>query len=250
MSLHPSAQLGIRELREKCHNPDYDMWVNRPARLISIYVTKLFLMLGITANMTSVLGFVIFVAAFALFAWPGLDFRLLGVLLMLLAELFDYVDGELARAYGRSTKTGSFLEPFFQDIIYTLIFVSVGVSVFGRTGDVKFLYLGMAAGFGKILFRLTETRFRYHMKMNAPETVSGPEAPVGSKRFSVLSLPFKIGIIIHRYFLSGVMVLYLLLALVLLERVALFLWIYGLMLPVFWTGIAVLRVRTINRLDR
>lgn len=254
--MHPSAKLSIKELRKKCRNADYAKWLHRPARLISIYITKLFLILGISANTTSVMGFILFLTAFGFFAWPDPLHRAIGIGIMLVAELFDYVDGELSRAYGNSTKTGGFLEPFFQDIIYTLIFVVVGSSVYFETQEIIFLYLGMSASFGKILFRLTEMRFQKHMSLFAVSKKEedfleeNPAKKSSHKSFSMWTLPHRVALLLHHNFLSGMGLIGLLVIAVLVGRLDLFLYFFGLTLVVFWIALSVLRIRAIMEMDK
>lgn len=242
--MHPSAKLSIAELRKKCRNDDYSMWIHRPARSVSIYVTKLFLILGITPNMTSTVGFILFLTAFGFFVWPNPVTQIIGISIMIVAEFFDYVDGELARAYGHSTKLGIFLEPFFQDIIYTLIFVVVGSRVYFETGAIHFLYLGVAASFGKILMRLTEMRYQKHMSLFA--VAKQEEKP--SHKFSIWSLPHRIALLMHHNFLSGVGLITLLVISVLTSRIDLFVYLFGITLPILWISLCVMRIRSIMSL--
>lgn len=249
--MHPSAKLTIAELRQKCRNKDYSKWVHRPARFISIYVTKLFLMLGITANMTSTLGFVLFIGGFGFFVWPAPIYRLIGLLLMLVAELFDYVDGELARAYGHLTKTGVFLESFYQDINYTLIFLAVGSSVYFETHQVLYLYLGFAAVLGKIFFRLIELRFSWHVTMVAPSSKPHPQENLmggivkQEGGVNPLYWIYRLSLLLHHNVVSGAPLLYLLAAALFFDRLEWFLWFFGTLLPLYWIALSALRLRTV-----
>lgn len=250
--MHPSAKLSIAELRIKCHTDDYTKFIHRPARAVTIYFTKFFLIIGLTANMVSTIGFALFLFSFALFLYDEGAFRYWGIGLMIFAEFFDYLDGELARAYGHSTKMGLFLEPFFQDIIYTLIFIVIGIGVFNETNNPIYLYLGIAASFGKVLFRLLEMRYRKHMESFGPQN-STHTNPVSSTftttTFSIFKIPYYIALFFHHNLLSGAALLYFLFALTLLGRINLFLWFYGICLPVIWLALAVMRLQAIKSLD-
>lgn len=251
--MHPSAKLSIAELRQKCRNIDYSMWIHRPARLVSIYFTKLFLILGISANMVSFFGFCLFMISFVFFVQPNPLYRGIGITIMIFAELFDYVDGELSRAYANPTKTGAFLEPFFQDVIYTLIFLAVGTSLYFETDKVIFVYLGIAAAFGKILFRLTELRYRsllmvFSVDKTEPMFVQGFDSS-GEQKFSLLSLPYRFVMYLHHYFLSGVGLIALLVISFLFSRLNIFIYFFGIMLPAMWLALGLTRIRALMALD-
>ena len=62
---------------------------------------------GVTPNMLTVMGFLVSIAAAVLIAK---EYFLAGGLVILLAGAFDLLDGPLARATGKTTRFGAFLD--------------------------------------------------------------------------------------------------------------------------------------------
>jgi CDP-diacylglycerol--glycerol-3-phosphate 3-phosphatidyltransferase len=62
---------------------------------------------GVTPNMLTVMGFLVSIAAAVLI---GKEYFLAGGLVILLAGAFDLLDGPLARATGKTTRFGAFLD--------------------------------------------------------------------------------------------------------------------------------------------
>jgi len=106
----------IKELRLICQESRDDVlyqrsWFDRNfTRRFSIYFTKPFIKLGISANQATAVDFLIGLAAgiFLTFANPA--FWLIGIALFYLYFVFDCVDGEIARYRKTSSPVGSFLD--------------------------------------------------------------------------------------------------------------------------------------------
>ncbi len=93
----------IKELRGICQkgreSEIYQMnWFDRNVlRVISIYITKLFLKAGISTNQATLIDFLFVVAAGVFFTFANAIYWLIGILFFFLYLVFDCVDGEVAR---------------------------------------------------------------------------------------------------------------------------------------------------------
>jgi len=59
---------------------------------------------------------------------------IIGAVLVYLSYIFDIADGTLARKKGLSTKTGEWYDKTADHILYTLLFISIPLGIYLRTG--------------------------------------------------------------------------------------------------------------------
>jgi len=142
----------IAELRRTLQPTTGSLYERAVARTFSIYFTALLARVGASPNTASVLGLASGVASCALIAFGTPTWIIAGVLLLHLYEVFDCVDGELARLMKRFSTLGLFLENYSA---YTMIngyylatgyyllrvrdlewplWIAVGAVAFGRNG--------------------------------------------------------------------------------------------------------------------
>lgn len=106
----------IAELRRICQETRDDVlyqrnWFDRNVtRRISIYITKPFLLLGLSANQTTLVDLLIGLAAGAFLTSANPRHWLIGIALFCLFFVFDCVDGEIARYRKSSSPEGSYLD--------------------------------------------------------------------------------------------------------------------------------------------
>ena len=171
----------IKELRNICNKNEKEHWYVRCImRGISIYPTKLFLKIGISANQTTLLSMIIGIIAGVFLAIGEYWYSITGALLFNLWLLFDLVDGQIARYNGTSSALGSAIDSMNSDICYAILFVSVGIGVYDSAptaasvsflssvygilqyfDPIVFAILGMSASLSKILQRF----FRFKLGM-------------------------------------------------------------------------------------
>ena len=89
--------------------------------------------LGLTPNMLTVIGLILNAAVAAVIAWW--DIRIGGVLL-LGASAFDMLDGAVARATGKGSKFGGFLDSTLDRYSESIVYLGVLVYILG-TDDAK-----------------------------------------------------------------------------------------------------------------
>lgn len=139
----------IKELRIICQksreSSSYQMsWSQKKLyRSISIYITKLCLKIGITANQATFISFCIAIMAGIFLTFGHALYWIIGALLVYLFSLFDHVDGEIARYNRSASPTGAYLDAivgFAMVFIYLPICMCFGI--YSALKDVTVFQLG------------------------------------------------------------------------------------------------------------
>ena len=106
--------------------PLYHRKIMRP---LSFYITRLFLLLSISANQASVIGFIFTLMGSIMLATGIYIYMVIAVLLINIGILIDYVDGNIARYHNKPTYYGTFIDGIFGVTMYTMIPFALGVGV-------------------------------------------------------------------------------------------------------------------------
>ncbi len=150
----------IKDLRKRCQPKMEKFWVDKIMRKMSIYVTKVFLRLGIGANVATVISTLLVVASFVpLMQTQYWQYTILSAVTLGIAYLFDYVDGEVAR-YRGGTHYGRFLDVASHDIFY-IIFLFMAFGLYFRTLVILYVIAGVSATVSVLMVRLHQLRFEY-----------------------------------------------------------------------------------------
>ena len=120
----------IAELRKRCRGNSLD-----PYRLISIYITKLFLYTPITANQVTILSIVVGAIAVWLFTDGSYWKSVTGAVLFLCYHILDLVDGEVARYRGNSSAAGMFLDEFGHPLLNSSVFAAISLGFYHTNQD-------------------------------------------------------------------------------------------------------------------
>lgn len=120
------------------HSP-YSVYV---LRKVSPYFTRFFIAHGITANQVSILGILIGILS-ALMLFSGTPLMLVGCLLYQLWNLFDSIDGEIARVTDTKTLSGKYLETIGEAIAECCFVLFLGIGLSRMLDNVLFFYLGL-----------------------------------------------------------------------------------------------------------
>src|SRR5574339_1223408 len=85
---------------------------------------------GLSADFWTAVGLVLSIAAGAAYASSAVGFHwyhaaVVGGLLLLVSGFFDMVDGSVARATGKTSKKGAFLDSSFDKIAESVIFLGL-----------------------------------------------------------------------------------------------------------------------------
>ena len=123
-------------------------------RRISAYPTKLFLLLGLSANFVSFLGIILYLSGIlSLFILPA--YPLLAVLLMFLGFLMDFCDGEIARFTNTLTHIGIFFEGFSKHLVCGLTGAFLGIYAYiFISQNPLFLLLGFTISISRMFILL------------------------------------------------------------------------------------------------
>ena len=116
-----------------------------PYRFFSIFLSVPLACWGVTANQVTIASAVIGLAGAASFMLGTYRAGLLGAVLLQLAYLLDYVDGEIARLRQSSSRRGYFLDLVTHAVIKTAIFLGASYGVFAAGRGPRILIWGFAA---------------------------------------------------------------------------------------------------------
>lgn len=126
-----------------------DLYFYRP---IGFWIARVLRSTGITPNMITF--FSIFVGAGAgwLFYFTNnFTYTLIGILLLVFANILDCVDGQLARLTGIKSEIGRILDGIAGDIWFTVIYVALALRLTHLYGTAWFFVPAVAAGLSHLL---------------------------------------------------------------------------------------------------
>jgi CDP-alcohol phosphatidyltransferase. len=158
-------------------------------RRVSAYLTALLLPYQVSPNLVSALNIAIGLALCSLIAFGDRPLVLLGALLFHLYSVLDSVDGELARALGRCSLRGMFLENWSAYLQINAFGLAVGAHLLRAGGGVVPLGLALlAAVFGRCAAPVTRRVVLEVLQKRSPaETLREP--PAGAARPPVAGPP-------------------------------------------------------------
>lgn len=99
-----------------------DIYFYRP---VGYLWALLFRRLGVHPNVVTILSIVLGVAAAVLFYFVDLRLNVIGMLLLVWANMYDSADGQLARLTGQKTELGRILDGFAGDVWFFSIYVAI-----------------------------------------------------------------------------------------------------------------------------
>jgi phosphatidylglycerophosphate synthase len=173
----------IKELRKICQESRDDVlyqrnWFDRNVtRRISIYFTKPFLKLGVSANQATAVDFLIGLAAGALLVFPNPVYWLIGILLFYLYFVFDCVDGEIARYRKTASPVGSYLDGGLGVFMWPYILACMTFGINSAVQNNAVFAFGFLAAIGWLLYTAS-AMFPYpilHSIGRLPETIETSE---------------------------------------------------------------------------
>jgi phosphatidylglycerophosphate synthase len=114
---------------------------------ISPYITSLLVKTKITPNQVSMFWILLGTLGFILIGFGEYKLAVLGVVLYHIAQLFDYVDGEMARTLGKKTIGGVYLDEIAQVLHRSLLLVMAGLGVYNAGYGIFYLHIGWISSF-------------------------------------------------------------------------------------------------------
>jgi len=106
---------------------------------------------GITPNQITIISIFIGVAGGILFYPQNICLNLIGVLLLIFANLLDCVDGQLARLTGKNSPIGRILDGLAGDFWFITIYASMAMRLSHQYGTYWFFAAAVLAGLSNLL---------------------------------------------------------------------------------------------------
>jgi phosphatidylglycerophosphate synthase len=141
----------ITELRKICQQKEIlsrsdESWYSKYfVRKFSIYLTRFFLIRGISANQVTYIGAFMFIIGTFLLATAIPSLVFLGAIFFQIFAILDSVDGEIARYHHKKSILGGYLEKMTHSIIIPLLFLSLSINSYIISKSSAFLFLGFSA---------------------------------------------------------------------------------------------------------
>ena len=155
----------IKQLREICQKSReseiYQMnWFDRNvSRRISIYLTKLCLKIGISANQATLIDFLFVVAAGVFFTFADSVYWFIGILFFFLYLVIDCVDGEVARynmAKGNKSPSpfglGELLGGVVDWVTRPYMFACMSFGIYGTVNSITVFVFGFLAAILSVVY--------------------------------------------------------------------------------------------------
>jgi len=143
----------IGELRKICEKKE--PLLERPISFIALYITKLLLYTGITANQVTLLNIFVGITAGVFFIYGHNWSMLVGALVWCLHAVLDYTDGQVARYRGTAGLTGTYCDKLAHQIVDPYIFITIAFGLYNAFHSIVIFAFGFSAAVSMLLYRLT-----------------------------------------------------------------------------------------------
>ncbi len=218
----------IKELREASGKHEIEPITIRFLRIFSVYLTALFVRLGLRPNFISLLSIMAALTGGVLLALGTYQYFVMGAVILIFSYLLDRCDGEVARYTGKLTVYGSYLEVLNSNILYGSVFIGLSIGTYRLLGDVDLIWFGISAIFFKLLYRFSEN----HKGTLLKNLKQSPRlAPMVLHQTSTIGKRILWEAFMFLFF-SGILILVLLFAII--NRLNLLLMFYGLSMPLLF----------------
>lgn len=125
-----------------------DLYFYRP---IGFQLARILRGTGITPNMVTILSIFVGMGTGFLFYFNNFIYNLLGILLLVSANILDCVDGQLARLTGIKSAIGRILDGVAGDIWFTLIYIGLALRLTDQYGTALFFIPAVISGLSHLL---------------------------------------------------------------------------------------------------
>ena len=149
----------IREMREAAQRPQRNndgFYTRHVARFFSIYLTRILVATGLTANTVTGLMMVAGLCAALLFTSVSLLHRVAGALVMQFWFILDCCDGEVARLRKSSSLTGLYMDYLVHYTVHPCMIFFLGIGLFRAGDDGSVLILAFSATMAVLLADIVE----------------------------------------------------------------------------------------------
>ncbi len=154
-----NSKESIKQLRKKCQDKGdgrfYADWTEHMPRFFSIYLTKIFLSIGISANQITILSIILGLLTGILLGLGKPFFVILAALVIFVVPILDCSDGEVSRYRGKNSYSGEYFDRMAGAIIDPAVLFGISIFVYKQTGELVDIIAGFVGGFSLILIRLS-----------------------------------------------------------------------------------------------
>lgn len=141
----------IKELRKICQRDvDLDIY-SRIYRKASIYFTKLFLYTAISPNKITFVRILIGIVAGIFLAQGDGWLILFGAFLIIISDILDHSDGEVARYKHMASISGLYLDRISSAITHPYYFICLSIGLYNTSNNFIILLIGLSAAFSDSL---------------------------------------------------------------------------------------------------
>lgn len=120
-------------------------------RPIGFRIARLLTNTGITPNMITVISIFVGAAVGYYFYLDHISYNVIGIALLILANILDCVDGQLARLTGIKSAIGRILDGIAGDIWFASIYVGFAYHLMGEFGTAWFFGLAVLSGLSHLV---------------------------------------------------------------------------------------------------
>ena len=136
-------------------------------RSISIYITKLFLKIGISANQATLIDFFIGIIGCSFFVFGDPKYWIAGASLLYLSQIFDRVDGEIARYNNTASAAGEYWDNMCGVSVDAYRMACMTFGIYGLFHAIPVLIFGFIA-VAAPLFSLISKLLAYKLELELP----------------------------------------------------------------------------------
>lgn len=139
----------LDEFLEMIKTDEYENdWYSKIMTKLAVYCTYVLAKTSLSANMATFIMLLIGLASGVAFCFNNM---LLGVILMQVWYLFDWIDGAIARVKNQCSKTGWYYDHLIHLINHPVFFVSIAVGLYRQTNLTYILIFGVLAAYAHIV---------------------------------------------------------------------------------------------------
>ena len=121
-----SEQITNNSLQATFKSQDTEEWLDiHFTRPLGLLWARFFNHFDIHPNVVTILSIILGAAAGVMFYYPDLTHTLMGIFLLVWANLYDSADGQLARMTGKKTRWGRILDGFAGDVWFFTIYAAI-----------------------------------------------------------------------------------------------------------------------------
>lgn len=128
-----SEQIKNNSLQATFKSQDTEEWLDiHFTRPLGLLWARFFNHFDIHPNVVTILSIILGAAAGVMFYYPDLTHTLIGIFLLVWANLYDSADGQLARMTGKKTRWGRILDGFAGDVWFFTIYAAICLRLQGQ----------------------------------------------------------------------------------------------------------------------